>query len=103
MLARTPSEPIFGYVLAHGAGAGIRHPFLETIAEALGERGAATPLQGLGRTAGRGPPDGAAPATSGSPAPTSIRPWPTGSWRASPRVRGTGLRARATSGACWSR
>ena len=29
-------------VLAHGAGAGMRHPFLETIAGALGERGVAT-------------------------------------------------------------
>jgi predicted alpha/beta-hydrolase family hydrolase len=30
------------FVLAHGAGAGMRHPFLETIAQALGERGVAT-------------------------------------------------------------
>ena len=30
------------YVLAHGAGAGMRHPFLETIARLLGERGIAT-------------------------------------------------------------
>jgi len=30
------------YVLAHGAGAGMRHPFLETIARRLGERGIAT-------------------------------------------------------------
>ncbi|HYL21468.1 MAG TPA: alpha/beta family hydrolase [Gemmatimonadales bacterium] len=30
------------YVLAHGAGAGMRHPFLETIALRLGERGIAT-------------------------------------------------------------
>jgi predicted alpha/beta-hydrolase family hydrolase len=29
-------------VLAHGAGAGMRHPFLATIAQALGERGVAT-------------------------------------------------------------
>jgi uncharacterized protein len=29
-------------VLAHGAGAGMGHPFLETIAQALGERGVAT-------------------------------------------------------------
>lgn len=29
-------------VLAHGAGAGMRHPFLEKIAQALGERGIAT-------------------------------------------------------------
>jgi predicted alpha/beta-hydrolase family hydrolase len=42
MLVRTPSAPRFGYVLAHGAGAGIRHPFLEAIAQALGDRGVAT-------------------------------------------------------------
>jgi uncharacterized protein len=30
------------YVLAHGAGAGMRHPFLETIARCLAERGIAT-------------------------------------------------------------
>jgi predicted alpha/beta-hydrolase family hydrolase len=42
MLARTPPNPRFGYVLAHGAGAGMRHPFLEAIAQALFERGVAT-------------------------------------------------------------
>ena len=42
MLARTPSNPRFGYVLAHGAGAGMLHPFLEHIAQALDERGVAT-------------------------------------------------------------
>src|SRR2546430_15317604 len=30
------------YVLAHGAGAGMRHPFLETVAARLGEGGIAT-------------------------------------------------------------
>src|SRR2546428_10462223 len=30
------------YVLAHGAGAGMRHPFLESMAVRLGERGIAT-------------------------------------------------------------
>ena len=42
MLARSPSGPAFAYVLAHGAGAGMRHPFLESISEALAGRGAAT-------------------------------------------------------------
>lgn len=42
MLARTPPDPRFGYVLAHGAGAGMRHPFLEDMAQALFERGVAT-------------------------------------------------------------
>jgi predicted alpha/beta-hydrolase family hydrolase len=41
-LVRTPSTPRFGYVLAHGAGAGMRHPFLESIAQALFDRGVAT-------------------------------------------------------------
>src|SRR5256886_16500033 len=30
------------YVLAHGAGAGMRHPFLETVARLVGERGIGT-------------------------------------------------------------
>src|SRR3989442_2580318 len=30
------------YVLAHGAGAGMRHPFLESVAQPLGERGVGT-------------------------------------------------------------
>ena len=42
MLARTPPDARFGYVLAHGAGAGMCHPFLEAIAQALFERGVAT-------------------------------------------------------------
>jgi len=42
MLARAPSAPSFGYVLAHGAGAGMRHPFLESIAQSLFDRGVAT-------------------------------------------------------------
>jgi len=42
MLARTPQGARFGYVLAHGAGAGMRHPFLEAIAQALFDRGVAT-------------------------------------------------------------
>jgi predicted alpha/beta-hydrolase family hydrolase len=37
-----PSEPWAGYVLAHGAGAGMEHPFLESVARALMARGIAT-------------------------------------------------------------
>jgi predicted alpha/beta-hydrolase family hydrolase len=37
-----PPDPWLLYVLAHGAGAGMRHPFLETIAQRLAERGIAT-------------------------------------------------------------
>jgi hypothetical protein len=42
MIARTPTNARFGYVLAHGAGAGMRHPFLEAMAQALFEREVAT-------------------------------------------------------------
>lgn len=37
-----PANPTFLFVLAHGAGAGMRHPFLESVAEGLAGRGAAT-------------------------------------------------------------
>lgn len=42
MLPLTPASPRFGYVVAHGAGAGMRHPFLEAIAQALLARDVAT-------------------------------------------------------------
>ena len=38
MLIDTPDKSRFGYVLAHGAGAGMRHPFLAAMARALCER-----------------------------------------------------------------
>jgi predicted alpha/beta-hydrolase family hydrolase len=49
----TPAGPVSGlllrpatasllYVLAHGAGAGMRHPFLEAVAQGLADRGIAT-------------------------------------------------------------
>ena len=37
-----PPDARWLYLLAHGAGAGMRHPFLETIARALAERDVAT-------------------------------------------------------------
>ena len=37
-----PPDARLLYVLAHGAGAGMRHPFLESIAQRLAERGIAT-------------------------------------------------------------
>src|SRR5436305_1648873 len=37
-----PEDARLLYVLAHGAGAGMRHPFLESIAQHLAERGVAT-------------------------------------------------------------
>ena len=42
LTATPPIPPRFGYVLAHGAGAGMRHPFLEAITRALLTRNAAT-------------------------------------------------------------
>lgn len=41
-LLRLPPDARLLYVLAHGAGAGMRHPFLERTAAALAERGVAT-------------------------------------------------------------
>lgn len=41
LLVRPPGARLL-YVLAHGAGAGMRHPFLTSIAERLGESGIAT-------------------------------------------------------------
>jgi hypothetical protein len=41
LLVRPPDAWLV-YVLAHGAGAGMRHPFLETMAQRLAERGIAT-------------------------------------------------------------
>src|SRR5437867_13391270 len=37
-----PADARFLYVLAHGAGAGMRHPFLESISQRLAEQGIAT-------------------------------------------------------------
>ena len=41
LLLRPPS-PRFGYVMAHGAGAGMEHPFLEKLARRLAESGVAS-------------------------------------------------------------
>src|SRR6266702_4595983 len=41
LLLRPPDARVL-YVLAHGAGAGMRHPFLESIAQRLAERNVAT-------------------------------------------------------------
>jgi predicted alpha/beta-hydrolase family hydrolase len=41
-LLDTPKKPQACYVLAHGAGAGMTHPFLANVAKGLGERGIAT-------------------------------------------------------------
>jgi len=41
-LLRAPANARACYVLAHGAGAGMRHPFMGAIAEALAARGVAT-------------------------------------------------------------
>jgi predicted alpha/beta-hydrolase family hydrolase len=41
-LLRAPAQIRACYVLAHGAGAGMTHPFMEAIADGLAERGVAT-------------------------------------------------------------
>jgi uncharacterized protein len=41
-LVDRPADARLGYVLAHGAGAGMQHPFLETMAGRLAARGVAT-------------------------------------------------------------
>ena len=37
-----PAKPQACYVFAHGAGAGMTHPFMEHVAQGLAERGIAT-------------------------------------------------------------
>src|SRR5437899_4597761 len=41
-LLQVPPEARACYVLAHGAGAGMSHPFMAGVAKGLGERGIAT-------------------------------------------------------------
>lgn len=41
-LLQTPRDARACYVMAHGAGAGMRHPFMEAIADGLAARGIAT-------------------------------------------------------------
>ncbi len=41
-LLQAPSGARAGYVVAHGAGAGMAHPFMATVANGLAERGIAT-------------------------------------------------------------
>ncbi len=41
-LLLTPAKPLFGYVFAHGAGAGMKHAFMEAVVSGLAERGVAT-------------------------------------------------------------
>jgi uncharacterized protein len=41
-LLQVPARPRAGYVMAHGAGAGMNHPFMAAIAGGLAERGIAT-------------------------------------------------------------
>jgi predicted alpha/beta-hydrolase family hydrolase len=41
-LLRVPENPFACYVMAHGAGAGMTHPFMAAVAEGLSKRGMAT-------------------------------------------------------------
>lgn len=61
-----PTDARLVYVLAHGAGAGMRHPFLARLVEALGERSVATlryQFPYMERKARRPDPPGVATAT----------------------------------------
>src|SRR5438128_4960997 len=61
-----PADARFLYVLAHGAGAGMRHPFLESISQRLAEQGIATlryPFPYMERRARRPDPPAVAAAT----------------------------------------
>ena len=65
LLVRPPDARLL-YVLAHGAGAGMRHTFLESIAHRLAERGIATlryQFPYMERRAGRPDPPAVAAAT----------------------------------------
>ena len=65
LLVRPPDARLL-YVLAHGAGAGMRHTFLESIARRLAERGIATlryQFPYMERRAGRPDPPAVAAAT----------------------------------------
>jgi predicted alpha/beta-hydrolase family hydrolase len=65
LLVRPPDARLL-YVLAHGAGAGMRHTFLESIAQQLAERGIATlryQFPYMERRAGRPDPPAVAAAT----------------------------------------
>src|SRR2546423_12762734 len=72
------------YVLAHGAGAGMRHPFLDAVARQLGERGIGRLryqfpyMERRGGGAGLPPAWGAAGGGRGSrrgPPRPAFRPW----------------------------
>ena len=57
-LHRSPEKPVALLVLAHGAGAGMRHPFLEALSAAYEEHGVATLRYHFPyMEAGRGRPD----------------------------------------------
>src|SRR5256885_14099390 len=84
------------YVLAHGAGAGMRHPFLEAVARQLGERGIGTlryQFPYMERRAGRPHPPPGAAAAGRAPAAQATPPPP----RLPPRGRGKAVRGRLTA------
>src|SRR5437667_7246227 len=78
-LLMRPSDARWLYLLAHGAGAGMRHPFLETIARALAGRGVATlryQFPYMERRASRPDPPAVAAATVRAAAAEAARPAP---------------------------
>jgi predicted alpha/beta-hydrolase family hydrolase len=78
LLVRPPDARLL-YVLAHGAGAGMRHPFLESIAQRLAQRGIATlryQFPYMERRAGRPDPPAVAAATVRAAAEEAARAAP---------------------------
>ena len=78
-LPQAPPQPRAAMVLAHGAGAGMTHPFMEAIAQGLSERGVATlrfNFPYMERGSKRTDPAPLAQATVRSAVATAARLWP---------------------------
>src|SRR5258706_10738777 len=89
-----PADARWLYVCAHGAGAGMRHVFLEHLAATLGTHGIATLRYNfLYMEAGKGRGDPPPPAPTARRAP----PAAAGAPRLPPRARRNAVRRRATA------
>jgi predicted alpha/beta-hydrolase family hydrolase len=98
-LVLRPANARFLYVLAHGAGAGMRHAFMAAIAEALAARGVATlrwefPFMANGKA--RPPQGGFGPQDAGRNRSVALRPDSAPVAEAAVRAVWTAARARFT-------
>src|SRR5256885_12551742 len=75
-LLMRPSDARWLYLLAHGAGGGMRHPFLETIARALAGREVATLRYQFPYMERRGTPPPPPPLSGGPRASPAAPPAP---------------------------